>query len=335
MKNLGNVRLPIPQSKINSKYPYLNEQSITAWFPKWVYNMIENYAHIQELFSKKDISLSALPRPQNKPVIITGSGPSLDDSITYLSKWVHTIMTGATCASVYPKHNIKPDFISAFDSHETIVDYISDFEWEGTSLLTHPMSNPKLFKFWKWNIYLFRRIMQEIELFELTLPLVYPKLPVGIVMTTNVVNNLITISKFLGFKAIFLFGVDLAYTKDKGRCCYYDKDFKPNPLTMDDFDDTKRSWMYYYDNTKLITTQDFIFQKRQLYDLWKQVDIPMFNCSKHSILTEMPYIDPQEVVEKQGRGFEKLYEGFDKNKAIGSFVNKLNQRKLLTGRVFK
>ena len=335
MINLGNIRLPISEAKVNSRYPYLKNEAISSWYPRWCWHMATNYAPIMELFKEKDRSLSALPRPQNKPVILTGSGPSLDDSAVHMKRWVHSIMTGATCASIFPKIEVQPDFISAFDSHETIVEYIKDFTWENTALITHPMSSPKLFKFWEWDVYLFRRIMNDIELYELTLPLVYPNIPVGIVMTSNVVNNLITISGFLGFNSIFLFGVDLSYTKEKGRCDYYDKDLKPLPLTMDDFDDKKRSWMHYYEDTDIITTQDFLFQKKQLYDLWKSINIPMFNCSKNSILTEMPYVDPQEVVEKQGRGFESLYEGFNKDKAISSFNNKLNQKKLLKGRVFK
>ena len=329
---IENLQLPITQKDVEERYSFLKDEGQKLWYYKWIRNMSENYATIKYLFKEKNRSLTSFPKPQNKPLIIVGGGASLNDSSKYLKDWAFSTMTGVTTSSVFKKEKVVPDFLFSFDSLHTMVDNIKDFDWEGTSLITHPMSDPKLFDFWKEDIYFFRRIIKGMEIYELVLPLMFPEISMGIVMTSNVVNNMLTVAGYLGFSSIFLFGVDLSYTKEKMKCDIYDKDFNCKPGDFDEYFD--KNILRYYDNdTDIITTQRFVIEKKLLYDLWGSINTPIFNCSKNSILLEMPYVDPEEVVKKQGRGFETMYEGFNKRMAIYNFNKNLEGRKLVKRKI--
>lgn len=338
LNDFNGIKIPVSEQEIRKKYPFLLDQHCKNWYPEWVFNQSQNFLTIKNLFEEKNRCLTAIERPQKKPVIVTGSGPSLDDSSKYLKDWDGSVISGATTASVFPKNEAEPDFITAFDSHRSIVNYFNKFTWNKASLITHPHSSPDLLEYWKRDIYFFRRIIPNIPLFELHLPLLYPQISVGIIFTSSVTNNIISLTQFLGYDAIFLFGADLSYT-DKGRCSYFepneDGTFKEDVLLTEDFIGNKKTELFYYENSDIITSEVFCGFKHQLYDLWKHTNIPIFNCSKGSILTEMPYVDPEEVIEKQGKGFEKLYEGFDKNKAIDSYTNKFRRRTVKGKKVFK
>ena len=345
MSNLNNffgVKIPLNEQETKKFYPYLTTPELHHWTPTWANNMASNYATIKKLNKKKHVCLSSLKRPQNKPVIIIGSGPSLNESSKFLKDWKGAVISGATSASVFPKNNIEPDFIAAFDSHWSIVDYLNSFEWKKSSIITHPMSDPKLFEFWKNDVYLFRRIMKGIPLYDLDLPLLYPEIALGIVMTSSVVNNMLSIANFLGFGPIFLFGGDLSYT-EYGRCSYYKKNDKneleEDVLLTEDFIGHKKTNLFYYrdrgNNTNIITSNDFCGFKEQLYQLWGSTKTNFYNCSKGGILTEMPFVEPEEVIENQGEGFDHLYNNFNKNEVINNYIRNFRSKAVKGKKVFE
>jgi hypothetical protein len=71
-----------------------------------------------------------------------------------------------------------------------------------------------MIKAWKWNKYYYRRVWDGHEFFELTFPLMFPWINIGLKFSGNVVNNAVTIAAFLGFNPIFLVGVDLGWKDD-------------------------------------------------------------------------------------------------------------------------
>ena len=143
-----------------------------------IHSSFENYKVIMEaFFSGRAFDLSDVPRVRNEPIIIIGSGPSLDDAWPELKRWKGDIITSTSQYSTFIYHGIEPKYILALDPDCNMEELAAD-TWEGrkTILITHPgvnsdMLNEHTFKsinekfarrensdYWKGRLALFRKL---------------------------------------------------------------------------------------------------------------------------------------------------------------------------------
>ena len=64
-----------------------NEGIRESWLPFWTKNAAENYAPIKASFKDGNKDVTALGTDATKPVLIIGSGPSLNDWEPYFKDW--------------------------------------------------------------------------------------------------------------------------------------------------------------------------------------------------------------------------------------------------------
>ena len=107
-------------------------------------NGVENYFAIKEAFKKARPDLTAIQLPPGTPVMIVGSGPSLDENVEQMRGWRGAIFCTPQTYPILMSRGIVPQFVTAID---TSIDDVVPLEGEGnsyTTLITHPAINPKL-----------------------------------------------------------------------------------------------------------------------------------------------------------------------------------------------
>jgi len=303
----------------------LKEPYFKRWLPVWHLNAMENYPVIKRDFGvikeengglrvTKNLCVSSSPRPVNRPAIIMGSGPSLDEVAPFLKNWTHPIFASASNAFVAARHEREPEFICAFDSHWVLFEQlkIKDYRWskDKAVLLTHPYAEPKMIKQWKGSKLYYRRYYVGMEFSEVILPFMFPWIRIGFRVTGSVVNNAISIAHFWGYNPIFLVGVDLGWKDDsRARAMLFkprgrdEWDELPPPTAEDLRKRRGKEIISFPDGNK--TTQNLISFKDSLLQIWKGDKVKLINCTK-GFLSELPYADPFEVIKKSGIGFEEL-----------------------------
>lgn len=320
------------ERKIFTYKELMQDQYFKRWYPVWIRNAMENYAVIRKEFEKKDRCISSLPRPMNKPAIILGAGPSLDDAAPLLKDWPHPIFCPTSISFVPKRWERMPDYICAFDSLHTVWNRHlklneKNVSWHGSTLITHPNAESKLIKNWKWDKYYFRRIFERQEFFEFTFPLMYPFIRLGIKFSGNVVNNSLTIASLLGYSPVFLVGVDLGWRDDnniKAQNWEWDKQNKewmqvPKIVNKSGWERKKnilftthdgvRSWKMYIN-----------FKNELLRVAMSNKKMKVIDCS-NGLITELPRADIKQVIEEKGYNDY----GYDPNQVLENAKNFFNQ----------
>ena len=295
------------------KDPYMKR-----WLPVWQHNVIENSPQIKEDFqvdenwiSHNDVCISSQhDANKNKPAIIIGSGPSLDKALPLLKNWKGAIFAATSNALSLVKHEREPDYINAFDSHWGLFSHVEGYEWKNTILLTHPYAEPKTIKWWKWKKLYYRRYYVGLEFSEVILPLLYPWIKIGIRVTGCVVNSNYSIASFMGFNPVFLVGVDFGWKDDDyHHALYYrlvDKKWEEKPpKNISEWTEEERKKIIQYGDVK--TKAVDIGFKNDLLRLWANNPANIIDCSD-GIINEISKANIEEVIEKQGIGFESLYK---------------------------
>jgi hypothetical protein len=99
--------------------PKYNEWVRQSWQPFWVSNAMRTYGTIEDIFIKKNADINVLPQ-KNEPVLILGSGPSLDDWRPYIKEWKHDIMCSTSQLAWLQSLKINPRYIFLIDADPTM-----------------------------------------------------------------------------------------------------------------------------------------------------------------------------------------------------------------------
>ena len=301
------------------KDPYLKR-----WFPVWIHNAAENYTLIKKDFNNQNACLGSVVRPTNKPAIILGAGPSLDDNAELLKDWRGTIFSPSSVAFVptYFKH--EPEYVIGFDSLWRTADQVKGYTWKKATLITHPNVDPLVIKSWKWKKLYFRRVFPGIEYFEIVLPMMFPMIRLGLRFAGSVANTAVSIAGFLGYNPIFLVGVDYAYYNGVARAFSYLptkngwRKIEPRKIT-DIRPEKLKNLITYKDDIK--TEDSNLSFKGHLLNMWASDNVNLISCS-NGIVDEIPHANFKEVVKKQGVGFRQLDVSKDKKIEIAKEYNK-------------
>ena len=171
------------------------------------------------------------------------------------------------------------------------------------------------------------------DFFENILPAVYNFVGASILNAGCVVNNAIEVANFMGFGPLFLCGVDFGFKdwvmrypgvmkqpfiKSKkgwwGELNWIPKHWVKEELRIIEHEEedgivkgTEASGReIIISNNGIPTTDEQAEYKMALLSVYKLDRPQLFDCSD-GIITELPKISIEEVVEKNGRGFEKHY----------------------------
>lgn len=166
---------------------------------------------------KNDLSLVASDYFFDKPVVIVGNGPSLDEGFAYINEIrdkVILISCGTSLRALYKK-GITPDFHAEIEQNRSTYDWISqinDKNYLNKIILLsvngiHPDTSELFrdtvicFKEGEASTYVFQNGLQSRGIYPASLSYAYPTV-------TNLVMNFCI--KW-GFKYFYLFGVDLGF----------------------------------------------------------------------------------------------------------------------------
>jgi hypothetical protein len=282
-----------------------------------------------------------------EPAIIIGAGMSLKRLIPLLKDWEGVIFAPESMASTLTYYGHQPEYICLFDAGQTAWDlFLKGYNWKGSTLITHPSVDPKVIECWKWDkIYylmmhfskLTAKIEQEgkslieierdvknqllgFDFFENILPMVYEMIGASIMNAGCVINNAIEVANFMGFGPLFLCGVDYGFKdwinrfpsvhKVKGRLfSKWVKDeigYLIHEVEGKEIGDCPAGREIIISDNGIPTTDEQAEYKLALMCVYKLDRPQLFDCSD-GIITELPKLNIEEVVKKNGRGFEKQY----------------------------
>jgi len=244
-------------------------------------------------------------------------------------------------APLFAYHDRNPEYIAVYDGGPAKL-YLENYNWKGTTLLTHPAVDSTVLKWWKWEkLYYLMMHIPEVEIaaiegnwvihelikfiqtqsfggefFSFTNPVLFPYITARILNAGCVVNNMIQAAHFMGYDPLFLIGCDFGYPDRKNRTCEYKIPwrfpFEPKSLWKKrwkktehlEIDDLNRA--LHKANNGILTTEEQIEYKIALMSIYK-IDRPqLFDCSE-GIITELPKADFREVIKSDGKGFDKQY----------------------------
>ncbi len=227
-------------------------------------NLNKNIPYLSIQKVKEDI--------KNYPVFICGSGPSLDEALPLIKKYQDKalIISCGTAIDVLRKNNIKIDFHFELERDETKVKALTFLNEEKYNfpLIGPEVLYPKTFEIFKES-YMFPR--EEFCGYYMYRPKVKPFEN----STPSVVNTAVSFFLNVGFKNLYLFGVDLGFVdkeKHHSKDTIYFKGFKPNIEEIFPFKGNFRKQVY--------TTNFFNWCRFSLENLISKFkDAKVFNTS--------------------------------------------------------
>jgi hypothetical protein len=307
-----------------------NEGVRQAWTPIWTRNAARTYKEVERRFQIQDCDLRQLPRIDGQPVLALGSGPSLDDVLPYLKDWKGKLACSTSQLPLLKYMGIEPDYVFLIDADPTMVFLLKSFV-EGNQksiLITHPQIPREIIELWPENRVYFFRMYDPGDKFSTDyIPLIYGWLNeqtnahIGsyVLNSGNVINCVCPVMQALGAKIIFLAGYDLGYPDlpdkpgvPRHRSSYFGKATVFHQGDMDGLNlapemptHEQRPIQYYPGANGVLSDELCYFYKYSFMILYGLSCVPVLSCSR-GILEEVPYVNPKEVVEKQGVGFEGL-----------------------------
>lgn len=281
-------------------------------------NSAVNWKRIVELFESgraKDISQE--PKKGLQPVILTGSGPSLDNTIGKLKDWTGGIICHYSQAVTLRYFGVIPDYIMMLDS---ICNWegLRAVDWEGTKtkIIVHPGMWPSLIDNWPGEMLFYRQNLGKPEAFGVsTQKIMYskqigglqealesrmafdPYIKTEMTMFACTPPGQLFSAQILQYGPVFLTGMDFAYHGDQERFTKYD-------ITE------RGEWAGYRSvlpEREYVTTANglrtdplHLYYKKNFISACRLSMQRVFTTDKGAI-TEMPYIDMDKVIKTQGK----------------------------------
>ena len=177
------------------------------WQHKFGYRSTEDLAKLKGKFSG--------------PVIVCGSGPTLDDALPRLKDWKGAVICATSQAPTLVYHGVHPDFIEAIDPRIEDWEIKAPWDYKKTRFIGCPTIRPAMFDRWAGRKYLFRTFEPNVELYGKILPFAYIDVTAYTYPFGAVIPLMITHAHFLGFGPIFLVGCDFGYPGEKCTFAHY------------------------------------------------------------------------------------------------------------------
>ena len=293
-----------------------------------------NYdAILQALVDGRATDIGLLPKVRGEPILIVGSGPTLDEILPTIKDWEGDVICSPSQASTLVYYGKEPTYILALDPDETPPPMAVD-TWEGRNsrLLVHPGINPWLISphyfnrlsdgivqrienkdAWPGKFGLYRKmepqtpfygnaqkigyshIDRKIEPTQVTLS-ISSYIGTEIVMLGCVANAQIFVATLLGYSTLYLAGVDFGCPGNIDRfTSWVWKDGAWVRIPPPPLDMDK---VVFADNG--VPSQEIhMFYKRNFMSAWRLEKAQIINCGVNA-LHEVPYAPWETVLKQQG-----------------------------------
>lgn len=183
------------------------------------WNSARNWAWIHEDAKRGNGSISQLPNARGGvPAVILGSGPTLDGALPCLAGFPGAIFAGASQAHALDAHGLSADYTLAMDTHQIVASQLEGVDWPSSTLITHQAIDPAVLLTWPGSRKYVRMALTEND--EIT-PAMYPWLNIMFTPHGCTVNAALQIARFLGYRPIYLAGVDFGFPGFKRRADDY------------------------------------------------------------------------------------------------------------------
>ena len=150
-----------------------NEGIRESWIPFWTKNAAENYSAIKESFKEGDKDVMALGQDSTKPVLIIGSGPSLNDWEPYFKDWKGDIFCSSSHLAYFEAIGIKPTYCFIIDADPNMSYLVSEANTKDITLITHANMDPVVRDNWEGPIHYFRMNDPGDDWFGKYMPMMY------------------------------------------------------------------------------------------------------------------------------------------------------------------
>jgi hypothetical protein len=256
----------------------------------------------------KQYDIKQLPHKPNKPVLLLGSGPSLDDWSPYIKDWEGDIICSTSQLAWLEYHGVVPTYCNLIDSDPEMNYLIANYgDSDKCTLISHPQAPREAHELWKGPVYYYLMHDAGDEFQGDGIQFMYGMVneqfnwPINSKVTNlgNVMNCSIALAQQLEYAPIFLCGYDLGYPKKQYRFTNYEK--KNNKWQqLEDIgipperEITRCTGNVWADNL-------CFFYKYSFMILFGMGAPPVISCSR-GILKELSYASPERVVRNQGKG---------------------------------
>lgn len=311
------------EAELRTKSNEYNAATAVTMGYQEIRNSAENWHDIMKAFAEgRAKDLSSEPKKLLKPVILTGSGPSLDDSIEKLRDWKGDIICHYSQALTLRYYGIIPDYIVALDA---ICNWegLKGVEWAGTKtkLVLHPGMWPSLVKNWPNEMLFYRQNLGKPDAFGVNEQKIMYTERMGTledalasrVQLKSMINTELTmfactpptqlfVAQVLQYGNVFLTGMDFAYHSGKERFTNW---------TINDDGEWAKT-ISLIGNQELITTNNgLVSEPLHLYYLKNMVSACRLSMQQvyttdHGAMTQLPYIDMDKVIATDGKKVPKI-----------------------------
>jgi hypothetical protein len=257
-------------------------------------------------FMKKDRTITDTLVARNIPVFIIGNGPSLDQSIEYIKEHrarVIVVSCGTTIRSLY-QLGIQPDFHAEVEQNRATYDWITQVNdpayLKGIKIISVNGLHPDTASLFAQSYLAFKSGEASTQLFQTALAEQGFKVDSLTYAYPTVSNMALSYVLKMGFKTIYLFGVDLGYTDiaqhHSKHSAYYTAsgaevyDYKAlhgNAMTVKG---NFRHWVY--------TKPEFDVSRQVLEQVIATVepDVEIYNCSDGAMIKGAVTLAPDNIL---------------------------------------
>jgi len=232
----------VTESELRTRSDSYNAATAVTMGYQEIRNSAENWNTIMELFrTGRAHDLNEEPKKMGEPVILTGSGPSLDDTIEKLKDWKGGIVCHYSQALTLMYHGIVPDYIVALDA---ICNWegLEGVDWKSTKtkLVLHPGMWPSLVSNWPNEFLFYRQNLGKPDSFGVNEQKIMfcerqgtlqdaldtkisfkPLINTELTMFACTPPTQLFVAQVLGYGAVYLTGMDFAYHGTKERFTNY------------------------------------------------------------------------------------------------------------------
>lgn len=281
-------------------------------------NSAENWQTIMRLFRDgRARDISEEPKKGLQPVILTGSGPSLDKTIAKLKDWTGGIVCHYSQAVTLRYYGIIPDYIMMLDS---ICNWegLRAVDWAGTKtkIIVHPGMWPSLIDNWPNDMLFYRQNLGRADAFGVNEQKIMYSRQIGSLAEAlasrmafdPIIKTEMTMfactppgqlfsAQILGYGPVYLTGMDFAYHEGQERFTSFDISESgewvgTKPMLKDR--------EYVKTVTGLDTDPLHLYYKKNFISACRLSMQRVFTTDKGAV-TEMPYIDMDKVIKHQGK----------------------------------
>jgi len=266
---------------------------------------------------------NVLKEPQ--PALIIGSGPSFDKAAPLLKDWKGGIFCSTSQGSTLVYYGADPTHMVAYDINTTPSEFDWADKWAGrrTVLVTHPGMHPSTIDHWPGRRCYFKSMDTSNFFFTNVLPVAYGDvIPSHMFLFSCSVAAQMSLAHAMGYSPLFFVGCD--FLADRFCRWRYDHEKKewisdPQPHGIFNNKGIKSA-------NGLISDPLQVFYKRSTLCVWRIDGSKCFQTTDKTIISEMPMVPIEEVVAKQGLGFDDRYPTRDEvNDTIEKYLARFNQ----------